>query len=48
MLRVSKKDNNKENNNELYELEPTMDFVFKRIFGQDDTKDSLLCYANFS
>ena len=27
----------------LYDLEPTMDFVFKRIFGYDDTKDSLIC-----
>ncbi len=37
MPRVSEKDNNKENNNELYGddnqliLEPTMDFVFKRM-----------------
>ncbi len=38
MPRVSKKDNNKENNiygddNQLI-LEPTMDFVLKRIFGR--------------
>ena len=31
---------------QLYELEPTMDFVFKRIFGCDDTKDSLLSLLN--
>ena len=31
---------------QLYDLEPTMDFVFKRIFGYDDTKDSLLSLLN--
>ena len=37
----------------LYDLEPTMDFVFKRILGYDDTKESLIClpssmdYATF-
>ena len=30
----------------LYDLEPTMDFVFKRIFGYDDTKDSLISLLN--
>ena len=30
----------------LYKLEPTMDFVFKRIFGQDDSKYSLLSLLN--
>ena len=33
-------------NEQLYDLEPTMDFVFKRIFGYDDTKDSLLSLLN--
>ncbi|MBR1944380.1 MAG: Rpn family recombination-promoting nuclease/putative transposase, partial [Alphaproteobacteria bacterium] len=30
----------------LYKLTPTMDFVFKRIFGQDDSKKSLISLLN--
>ena len=30
----------------LYDLEPTMDFAFKRLFGYDDTKESLISLLN--
>ena len=46
MPRVSKKDNNIKNKEQETKLRPTEDFAFKRIFGREDSKISLLSLLN--